>query len=73
MAPKTNDKLVLDLGAGHPLSLENIIEKHGLPQKFIAANLGVGLTGPIDGFISRVKEVDLGRYKIKGVVTSFSR
>jgi hypothetical protein len=68
---KTNDKLVLDLGAGHPLSLENIIEKHGLPQKFIAANLGVGLTGPIDGFISRVKELDLGRFKIKNIVTSF--
>jgi len=68
---KSNDKLVLDLGAGHPLSLENIIKKRGLPEKFIAANLGVGLTGPIDGFISRVKEIDLGRYKIKNVVTSF--
>jgi hypothetical protein len=68
---KSNDKLVLDLGAGHPLSLENIISKHGLPQKFIAANLGVGLTGPIEGFISRVKEIDLGKYKIKNVITSF--
>jgi len=68
---KSTDKLVLDLGAGHPLSLENIIEKHGLPEKFISANLGVGLTGPIEGFISRVKEIDLGKYKIKNVITSF--
>ncbi|HEY5326801.1 MAG TPA: pepsin/retropepsin-like aspartic protease family protein, partial [Mucilaginibacter sp.] len=68
---KTNDKLILDLGAGHPLLLENIIQKQGLPKKFIAANLGVGLTGPIDGFISRVNEIDLGRFKIKNVVTSF--
>ncbi|MDP9046785.1 MAG: aspartyl protease family protein, partial [Bacteroidota bacterium] len=68
---KTNNKLVLDLGAGHPLSLENVIKKHGLPEKFIAANLGVGLTGPISGFISRIKELELGRYKIKGVITSF--
>jgi hypothetical protein len=68
---KSNDKLILDLGAGHPLSLENIIKKQGLPKKFIAANLGVGLTGPIDGFISRVKEVDVGRFKIKDVITSF--
>ncbi len=68
---KVNDKLVLDLGAGHPLSLENIIKKHGLPKKFIAANLGVGLTGPIDGFLSRVKELDIGKYKIKNVITSF--
>jgi len=31
----------------------------------------VGLTGPINGFISRVKEVDIGKYKIKNVITSF--
>lgn len=68
---KANDKLVLDLGAGHPVSLENIIKKEGLPEKFIAANLGVGLTGPIEGFLSRVQEIDIGRYKIKNVITSF--
>jgi hypothetical protein len=68
---KSNDKLIFDLGAGHPLSLENVIEKHGLPDKFIAANLGVGLTGPINGFVSRVKEVVIGKYKIKNVITSF--
>jgi len=42
-----------------------------LPEKFIAANLGVGLTGPIEGFISRIKEIELGKYKIKNVITSF--
>jgi len=67
----SNEKLILDIGAGHPLSLNNIIQKQGLPKKFISANLGVGLTGPIDGFISRVKELDLGRYKIKDVITSY--
>ena len=67
---KADDKLILDLGAGHPLSLENMIE-HGMPDKFIAANLGVGLTGPIDGFISRVGEVDIGRFKLKNVLASF--
>jgi hypothetical protein len=68
---KTNDKLVLDLGAGHSLSLENVIQKNGLPEKFIAANLGVGLTGPVNGFLSRIKELDIGRFKIKDVITSF--
>ncbi len=68
---KSDDKLILDLGAGHPLSLENMIKKKGLPKKFIAANLGVGLTGPIDGFLSRVNELDIGRFKIKNVITSF--
>jgi hypothetical protein len=68
---KTPGKLILDLGAGHPLSLENMIRNHGLPQKFIAANLGVGLTGPIKGFLSRVTVLDIGKYKLKDVITSF--
>jgi len=64
-------KLVVDLGAGHPVSLENMIKKHGLPQKFISANLGVGLNGPISGFLSRIDEIDIGKFKMKGVITSF--
>lgn len=67
-----NAKLLVDLGAGHPLSLENLLSKEdGLPQNFIAANLGVGLTGPVNGYISRVNEVELGKYKLKNVLTSF--
>ena len=64
-------KLVIDLGAGHPISLENMIKKNGLPQKFIIANLGVGLAGPITGFLSRIDEVDIGKYRLKKVITSF--
>ena len=64
-------KLIIDLGAGHPISLENMIKKHGLPQKFITANLGVGLAGPIFGFLSRIDEIAIGKYKIKKVITSF--
>jgi hypothetical protein len=64
-------KLVIDLGAGHPVSLENMIKKNGLPQKFVIANLGVGLSGPISGFLSRIDEIDLGKYKMKKVITSF--
>ncbi len=66
-----NSKLVIDLGAGHPISLENMIKKQGLPQKFITANLGVGLAGPISGFLSRIDEVDIGKYRLKNVITSF--
>jgi len=67
---KTNDKLIFDLGAGHPLSLENVIQKYGMPEKFIYANLGQGLTGPVDGFITRVNEIDIGKFKLKNVITS---
>jgi hypothetical protein len=64
-------KMVIDLGAGHPVSLENMIKKNGLPQKFVIANLGVGLTGPISGFLSRIDEIDIGKYRVKKVITSF--
>lgn len=68
---KMDAKLVIDIGAGHPISIENMIKNNGLPAKYIPANLGVGLNGPIDGFISRVKEVDIGKFKVKDVLASF--
>ncbi|GAB3923422.1 hypothetical protein GCM10028827_10000 [Mucilaginibacter myungsuensis] len=64
-------KLLVDIGAGHPLSIENSLESEGMPQNFIAGNLGLGITGPITGYISRIKEIDLGKYKIKDPITSF--
>lgn len=66
-----NSKLIIDLGAGHPVSLENIIQHYGLPQKFIAAaNLGVGLNGPINGYIIRLGALEIGKFKIKNVIAS---
>jgi len=64
-------KLIVDLGAGHPLSLENISEKAELTKKCIHANLGVGFSGPINGYISRVNEIAMGKYKIKDIISSF--
>lgn len=68
---KALNKFIIDLGAGHPLSLENMLQKHALPKKSIRANLGVALNGPITGFISRINEIEIGRYKLKNVITSF--
>ena len=68
---RVDSKLVVDIGAGHPVSIENMIKNNGLPQKFITANLGVGLNGPIDGFLSRINVVELGKYKIENVLASF--
>lgn len=65
------NKLILDLGAGHPLSLENVQQHRSSFQKSIVANLGVGLTGPINGYISRVNEIAIGKYKFTNVITSF--
>lgn len=69
---KKSNKLIVDLGAGHALSLENLANKNqDLPEKFIASNLGLSLTGPISGFLSRIEEIDIGKYKLKNVITSF--
>jgi hypothetical protein len=66
------NKLILDLGAGHPLSLENLVgQNNGLPDKFIASNLGVSLTGPIRGYLSRINEFKIGKYRLKDVIVSF--
>jgi len=64
-------KLVMDIGAGHPLSLENLYTENELPRSFIRANLGEGFNGPIDGYISRISKVVLGKYTIKNILTSF--
>ena len=66
-----DDKLVVDIGAGHPISIENMIKISGLPKNYVAANLGIGLNGPIDGYISRINEIQLGKFKVKNVLASF--
>ena len=67
-----NCKLVIDLGAGHQLLLENQDNRNYVTmQKLISANLGVGLSGPITGFLSRINEIELGNYKLKNIITSF--
>lgn len=65
------NKFVVDLGAGHPLSLENLDQYKNYFHKSIVANLGVGLTGPINGYISRIDEFSLGKYKFTNVIASF--
>ena len=68
---RKKSKLIVDLGAGHFISLENVKNKHELQTKFIEANLGVGIKGQISGLLSRIKEVDLGKYKMKDVIAAF--
>jgi hypothetical protein len=65
------NKLVVDLGAGHPLSLENIANPDELSKACIQADLGTGFNGPISGLIGRINEIDIGRYDIKNPISSF--
>lgn len=61
-------KLLVDLGAGHALSLEN---PDSLPKKSIKANLGVGLNGLIDGYLGRINGLNIGKHQMKSIITSF--
>lgn len=65
-------KLIVDTGAGHAISLESYEGKpFSVPDKNIKANLGVGLLGPIHGHIGRVQRVQIGKYLLQDVVSSF--
>lgn len=69
---KIDAKLILDTGAGHPLSLEtNGGVPFEVPKVNIAGNLGIGLSGPISGYISRVKSLTFGKYTLTDVITAF--
>ena len=65
-------KMIIDTGAGHPISLES---ENGaafpLPDRFVMANLGVGLGGNIGGFVGRIKNLKIGRFDIKDPISSF--
>ncbi|MCC8425025.1 aspartyl protease family protein [Mucilaginibacter sp. UR6-11] len=64
-------KLIIDLGAGHFISIENLENKNTLQKKAISANLGVGINGLISGTLSRIKQVELGKYKVNDVIAAF--
>jgi hypothetical protein len=64
-------KLVVDLGAGHAISLESPDAKSDFTGKVISGNLGVGLKGLISGYLGRVKAIEIGKYKIKNLIASF--
>jgi hypothetical protein len=64
-------KLIVDIGAGHPLSLDDNNANPWPTKNAIAANLGMGLTGPIHGEISRVNQLSLGKYELTNVLSSF--
>jgi hypothetical protein len=69
---KENAKIIIDTGAGHPLSLET---KNGvayqIPERSIKANLGVGLSGEIHGYLNRMPLVEIGKYNLKNVICAF--
>lgn len=65
-------KFIIDTGAGHPVSLENNLGlPFPIPEVNIEANLGVGLAGPIQGYLGRIPVLYLGKFPLKNVITAF--
>ena len=65
-------KFIIDTGAGHPVSLEtNGGVPFELPDVNIEGNLGIGLTGPISGYIGRISSLKLGKYTLNNVIAAF--
>lgn len=65
-------KFIIDTGAGHPVSLEtNGGVPFEIPEVNIAGNLGIGLTGPISGYVGRISSLKLGKYTLNNVIAAF--
>ncbi|WP_158825794.1 aspartyl protease family protein [Mucilaginibacter lacusdianchii] len=66
---RIEQKIIVDLGAGHSLSLERARPSSCFQS--IEANLGFGLTGPVTGSMSRIDAIELGNYRLNNVITAF--
>lgn len=65
-------KLVLDTGASHALSLELDSDPRLVgPAQRLPTDLGRGLSGIVRGYLGRVQKLQLGRYELHSVLTSY--
>jgi len=67
-------KTLVDNGASHAISLELLNDKpFPIPENAIQANLGVGMSGPIDGSIGRLNTLKIGSFTLKNVLASYPK
>ncbi|WP_256011114.1 aspartyl protease family protein [Desertivirga xinjiangensis] len=65
-------RLVIDTGAGHPVSLESYRgQPIRVPSPNIEANLGVGLGGTISGKIARLEYLKVAKFELPNVIAAF--
>lgn len=71
---KIDIKTLVDNGASHAVSLERLNEEpFPVPKASIRANLGVGMSGPIDGSIGRLTNLKIGGFTLKNVLASYPK
>ncbi len=64
--------LLVDIGAGFPLSLEKKSDSRiTVPALHIETQLGMGLSGIIHGSLARIQKLEIAGFKFKNIVTSF--
>ncbi|MCE2821598.1 MAG: PDZ domain-containing protein [Saprospiraceae bacterium] len=66
-----NAKLLLDTGAALPLLLISSDSTMKLPQSVLPGQIGMGLGGDLQGYIGRVQDVSIGKYRQSGVISYF--
>lgn len=65
-------KLLVDTGASHGLVLDPTSDPQlVVPEKHVNSLIGRGLAGTINGKIGRIKSIELGRYRLEGVIANF--
>ena len=65
--------LVVDLGAGHAISLDlKSKDNFTLPENTIECRIGTGTIGNIFGHLGRISKFSMGNYSFSDVVTTFS-
>ena len=65
--------LVVDLGAGHAVSLDlKSNQNFSLPENILQSRIGTGAIGDIFGHIGRVTKLSIGNFIFRKVVTTFS-
>lgn len=65
-------KLLLDSGASNALWLDiNSLDGFHMPEKSRHCYLGCGISGEVKGFLSRMRQADIGPFSLKDVLVSF--
>lgn len=66
--------LLFDTGASIGLLLyTNFMKKDAMPDKMIPGTMGMGLGGPIEGYIGRVDGIEMSEFKFDNIITHFQK
>lgn len=64
-------KFIADLGSGNALMFNDFQSRNWPLAQSIQGNLGCGLTGLIEGKIGRINAIELGKYRLRSVLSCF--